>query len=85
MKLFTPVSDAEAQALVEGRSLGEARWWVDKVVADEAGPDAVWVEAEVLEAEVAAFETTPDVDLGHREYSVPAEFAAGLTVAVVDR
>jgi hypothetical protein len=85
MQLFTPVSEDEARALVEGRPLSGPRWWVDRVVADEAGPDAVWVQAEVVDAEVAAFETTPDLDIGHREFEVPAEFAAGLTVVVVDR
>ena len=74
MRLYTPLSDAEAAQAERGEDLGEALFWTDHPEPDEAQDDAIWVGIEVPEAEVEAFECEFHPERAYREFQLPTAF-----------
>jgi hypothetical protein len=71
MRLFTPLSAAEADRAEQGVLRGDLVW-VDSPQPDDADADSVWVSIEVPDNRMAKFETRVDSQLGYREFLLPA-------------
>ena len=71
MKLFTPLTEAEADQAERG-VLRDDFIWFDKPHRDAAGEDAVWVSIEMPDVRMSRFERDSDPRLGHRRFLIPA-------------
>lgn len=71
MKLFTLLSDAEAEQAERGNLRGDFLW-VDNPLAEKAAHDAVWVTIEMPDNRMARFETRSDAGLAYREFRLPS-------------
>jgi hypothetical protein len=70
VRLFTPLSDAEADQAERGALYGEFLWF-DRPRVGEAGEDAVWVAIDVPDNRVHRFETRSDEGRAYREFRLP--------------
>jgi hypothetical protein len=75
VRLYTPVDADDAGRLERGEPVGSTLIWVDRVVAEEAEDDAIWMQIDVPEPKLAGSERAVDAALGYREF--------GLTDAMV--
>ncbi len=74
------MSEENVEALQQGRGLGYApSWWHTSIVRDEAEDDAVWVELEIPESEVAEYEV-PGPHNGYREFELTDAVIVGWPV-----
>ena len=71
MKLFTPLSAAEADQAERGVLRGDFVW-VDSPRTDEATEDTVWVSIDMPDNRMARFERRSDPRLGYREFLLPS-------------
>lgn len=71
MKLFTPLSIAEAEQAERGALRGDFVW-VDKPDPDQTAEDVVWVAIDVPDNRMPKFEKRSDRRLGYREFLLPA-------------
>lgn len=70
VKLFTPLSIAQADQAERGALRGDFVW-VDNPDAVKAADDAVWVAIEVPDIRVHRFEKRSDRRLAYREFLLP--------------
>jgi hypothetical protein len=71
MRLFTPLSAAEADQAARGVLRGDFVW-VDNPRPDEADDDSVWVSIDVPDNRLAKFEKRLDPQPGYREFLLPS-------------
>lgn len=71
MRLFTPLSAAEAEQAERGLLRGQLIW-VDRPQPDAAPADAVWVAIDVPDNRLAKFETRADSNRGYRSFLLPS-------------
>ena len=71
MRLFAPLSEAEADQAEHGSLRGD-HVWVDNPRPKEAATDAVWVSIEIPDNRMAKFEKQPEPRLGYREFLLPS-------------
>ena len=76
MQLFTPVSPEVAASLERGAPLDCSLFWLDRPVPEEVDEDAIWVEIDLPEDEVAEYETRSARELGYREFELPPTMPA---------
>ena len=80
VRLFTPVSSADASLLERGVTLNGPLYWIDRLVSEEAEEDAIWVVLAVPDEEVAAFEQSGSPLQGYREFELPPALPARFPV-----
>jgi hypothetical protein len=71
MKLFAPLSEAEADEAERGVLRGDFVWF-DTQRPQAAPVDAVWVAIEMPDNRVPRFERRLEPGLAHREFLLPA-------------
>jgi hypothetical protein len=71
VKLFTPLSTAEAEQAERGMLRGDLVW-VDNPKPGAATEDSVWVAIEVPDNRMARFERRLHPQLGYREFLLPS-------------
>jgi hypothetical protein len=71
VKLFIPLSTAEADQAERGALRGDFVW-VDNPDAGDAADEVVWVTIDVPDNRVHRFEKRSDRRLGYREFLLPA-------------
>lgn len=71
MRLFTPLSAAEADQAEHGALRGDFVW-VDNPQAREAAADTVWVSIDIPENRMARWEKRQDTPVGYREFLLPS-------------
>jgi hypothetical protein len=77
MLLYTPLSADEAERAISGLGFADGEiFFVDNPDPHEAQEDAVWVEIEVPDRDIASFEQDKTPKLCYREFVVPGSFAS---------
>lgn len=71
LRIFTPLSAADAESATRGTLRGDSVWF-DAPVPQEADPDAVWVGIDMPGNRMARFERPVQPGAGHREFLLPA-------------
>jgi hypothetical protein len=74
VRLFTPVSPDEADALEHGMPLGQPLYWITQLEPQEATEDAIWVVLTIPVEELATegvIEQPVHPALGYREWLLP--------------
>lgn len=71
MRLFTPLTEAQAEQAERG-VLRDDAVWVDNPQPEAAAADAVWVSIEMPDVRMARFEKDSDPQLSRREFRIPA-------------
>jgi hypothetical protein len=71
MRLFTPMSDAEADQAERGALYGEFIW-ADKPQPEAAAPGMIWVTIDMPDIRMHRFEIRADSARGYREFLLPS-------------
>jgi hypothetical protein len=71
VRLYTPVDANDADRLERGEPVGSTLIWVDRAVVEEAEEDAIWMQIDVPESQVAGCERPVDAASGYREVALP--------------
>jgi hypothetical protein len=71
MRLFTSLSDAEADQAERGALYGDFRVWVDHPQPGAATEDAIWVAIDVPDNRLGKFEKRQGSRPGYREFVLP--------------
>lgn len=71
VRLFTPLSAAQADQAERGALYGDFLVWVDHPQPGAAAEGAIWVEIEVPDTRLGKFEKRQGPQLGYREFVLP--------------
>ena len=88
VRLFTPVSQEEADALERGVPLRHPLYWMTRLEPEEATEDAIWVVLTIPDEELATdgvIEQPVNPGLGYREWKLPPGLPAGFPVKRIVR
>lgn len=71
VRLFTPLTDAQADQAERGALYGDSFVWVDDPQRVKAEQGSIWVAIDVPDTRLGKFEQRQGPQLGYREFVLP--------------